>query len=203
MLTNLGALMYATVPWLCHIYIWVYIIPAIHLNYFQVFCLGKCRDNVLIPESLWQLLLMYLEVNFCMWTCWFKDYGHFKLFDACFQIILQKGWDTWIAVCPLEAHLPNFLGICRPVHSKVSKTVTVVSIWPRKNPILWLSVRASFSLCGLSCHTDLACRWFWKQLWNFTPFASSLLNYTICDVFLLVGLLRLTEVPDFIIKDSK
>lgn len=105
-----------------------------------------------------------------------------------FKSPARKVKDTWIAVCPLEVHLLIFLGISRPMHSKVGIDYlaghTAGSSRPRKNLIPWLSVRGGFSVCGVGCHTDLACRWFCKQLWNFTSSTSSLLNYTICNVFL-------------------
>lgn len=132
MLTNLGTLMFTTVPWLYHIYIWMYIIPAIHLNFSKFSVLVNAEINVPASKSLLLLLLMYLEVNFCIWTCWVKDCGHFKLFGACFQIPLQKGWGTWIAVWPLDAHFP-----WRPqVHAQQSKQDCVAAHTAGNSPSL-------------------------------------------------------------------
>ena len=54
------------------------------------FSLRNAQINVPIVRSLWLHLLKFLEVIFCVWTCWVKEYGHLKPFDACCQIALQK-----------------------------------------------------------------------------------------------------------------
>ena len=90
--TNLWALVFTVVPQPSHIYFSVYsrrcslcVFPI-----FFFFSLRNAQINVPIFRSLWLPLLKFLEVIFCVWTCWVKEYGHLKLFDACCQIALQK-----------------------------------------------------------------------------------------------------------------
>ena len=106
---------------------------VVHLIYFQIFFFGKCRDKCPYTQ-IWLCLLIYFEVNFCMWTCWVKEYGYFKPFNACCQITLQKG-------------IPGLKYAFGRLICPFSLAVCVIGY-----------TSGGFSLCGIDCHTDPATR---------------------------------------------